>query len=115
MNIKKLRWQDIINPVKWWIFIKGTYLAWKHGVRNMSELEKFKNEVLTWDEPQEYKEQVIYRAMECEGCLTAGHCTHCGCTSPDNFLVRENWCSAGNWDQMLEKKYWEKFKEDYQI
>lgn len=83
-------WWYWIYPMKWGIFLKGTYTA--------SQV------------PFEFCEIVVYRSIMCRECLEKGSCVNCGCKSPDNFMVLENWCSAGNWNQTTIDQ-WNEYKE----
>lgn len=74
-----ITWWYFFYPLKWGIFLRGTFNA--KAV------------------PFEFCEIVIYRAIQCEECLTAGRCINCGCKTPDTFMDLKNWCSGDKWDQ----------------
>lgn len=67
---------------------------------------------LRWNVLPDYiKEQADARAKECSDCFEAGKCSHCGCLSPQLFLVPSKQCKLGKWDRMKDEKAWNKIKE----
>jgi hypothetical protein len=122
-NISKRGLKDILNPVKWMIFIryirktvKGIGDYWSAGVwENGFEEEDLISEA-TLAEYSELStphqlEQIVYRMSQpgCRECLIDGECHHCGCKSPDLFYDRTNWCSGNHWSAMLSKEDWDDF------
>lgn len=85
-----ITWWYFFYPLKWKIFVKGTIKAQQV--------------------PFEFCEIVVYRAAMCRECLDAGKCLHCGCKTPDSFMVLENWCSGDNWNATTIEQ-WKDYKE----
>lgn len=107
MNIRKIRFKDVINPKKWGAvleayekkFVGGITLEFCEEVDLLSytDIELAHNLALTKDTTVEYCQMVVYRANKCRDCVDAGSCVHCGCSTPENMYARSNWCSAGKW------------------
>ena len=129
-NIRKRGLRDVLNPRKWIIFIR--YLrklrngaSKPDGKKDLSEIYNGGNTEITSATLEEYTElwnpheleQISVRMsnLECRTCLKAGTCHHCGCTSPDLFYDRTNWCSGQHWGAMVGERLWERHKETYQI
>ena len=92
-NIRKRGLKDILNPKKW--------VAYLSEPPNISEDSKA---------GLGYCEQVVYRSVMCSDCVSAGSCHHCGCAMPKSILVKENWCSAGKWSNMMSDDEWNDYK-----
>lgn len=107
MNIRKIKFLDIINPRKWKAileayekkFIGGISLEFCEEVDMLyhTEPELAHNLAATKKVSVDYCQMVVYRANKCRDCVEAGSCHHCGCTTPENMFSISNWCSAGKW------------------
>jgi hypothetical protein len=125
MNIRKIRFIDLINPLKWRAVLvsllkrgKGVNLDFCLDVVRLSN--KFGNGFAnrfarTKGEELWYCELVVYRSMICSSCVKAGNCYHCGCSVPDNMLDKGNFCSAGLWGPTPTRENWENYKKIYKI
>lgn len=88
--------KDIVNPVKWWSYIKGTV----YGIF-------LKPHIL---------EQVLIRQLNCEECVLAGKCVDCGCSMPAKTYDMDARCSLDKWGPVDKKaKEWNQRKKDYKI
>lgn len=85
-----LRIIDIVNPVKWWSFVRGYYKS----------LFFLKHEI----------EQLMLRLFLCPECEKK--CVHCGCYGWGKMLNRDESCSAGKWGPMMKRKEWEQNKKE---
>ena len=83
-------WWYFLWPLKWGVFLKGTYNA--------------------KTVPYEFCEIIVYRATMCRECMDAGKCINCGCKTPDNFMALANFCAGGNWDQTTIEQ-WKEYKQ----
>lgn len=98
-NIRLRGLKDILNPKKWKIFAR--YLKMKALKEEYQELNI-----------RAYQEQIVLRMKhpECQRCIKEGECFHCGCKSPELFFDKDNYCSGGAWDAMMNPDQWEEFK-----
>lgn len=88
--------KDIVNPVKWGSYVKGTVYSWF-----------LKPHIL---------EQVLIRQIECEDCVLAGKCLDCGCGMPAKTYDFNARCSKDKWGPVEKnKELWEQRKKDYKI
>jgi hypothetical protein len=103
-NIKKRGLKDLLNPLKWKVFVRSQVLR------------ALKKEYPEMQVP-EYQEQIAYRMSrpDCRKCVTSGECHHCGCVSPDLFYEADNWCSGNEWEGMIPAVDWNQYKEDMNI
>ncbi len=111
MNISKVKLVDLITLRKWQYAVVGIYRALKFGVMKINKLSDLRKKINETDMPDHYKEQVLWRAKQCEECLIAGHCEYCGCDMPGKFLNDTDECDQGKWGPMKAKPVWEYFKE----
>lgn len=65
--------------------------------------------------PKHVREQALYRAMLCVGCLNNGKCTECKCATPAMFFSPGKEDSLGRWGKMIDVEEWEKFKSENNI
>jgi len=65
--------------------------------------------------PKHVREQALYRAMQCVGCLNNGKCTECGCATPAMFFSPGKEDSLGRWGKMIDSAEWEIFKSENNI
>jgi len=107
-NLKNRGLRDILNPKKWLIYLK--HLAYKWGEPIDADKEDA-NDVLS------YSEQVVMRSILCPQCVKAGKCvgdgtegSGCGCLMPDAIIDRINFCSEGQWGEMLPTDQWNEYK-----
>lgn len=101
-NLRNRGFKDILNPTKWLAFSQG-------------EVIKSAGVVLKADEVQSYCEQVVFRSYLCRDCKEAGKCHDCGCEMPLGMHTKDNFCSMGNWFEMLSPEDWEQYKLDNNI
>lgn len=102
-SIKNKHWMvfgiraiDVVNPVKWLSFIKGTV----YGMF-------LKPHIL---------EQVLIRQLECPECISEGKCVDCGCKMPEKTYDFDAHCSLGKWSEIeRDRVKWEERKEKYKI
>lgn len=92
-KLRRIRFKDVINPLKWWSFVVG----WLFSLF-------LKRHII---------EQYAIRLFECNDCVDAGSCHHCGCSMPQKAWVKNETCSAGNWGPMKSAKEWAEYKETY--
>jgi hypothetical protein len=107
VNIRKIRYKDIINPKKWKAVLEAYDKKYLGGITlefcqevdllSYTEPEFAYNLALSKNTTIEYCQMVAYRAEKCSDCVEAGSCLHCGCSTPENMYARSNWCSAGKW------------------
>lgn len=57
-----------------------------------------------------YKEQIAYRMLKCEDCLSNGKCKYCGCDTPGKFYVKESCNNGIRFPDLMDKEHWENFK-----
>lgn len=98
MKIGKYKLEHILDPRRWWMFIKHIL----EGKR--SELDQLA-----------YAEQVVFRASSCRSCLENGECHVCGCKTPALFLERSASCSDFRWGPVMGYEEWEEYKKMYKI
>lgn len=58
-----------------------------------------------------YKEQIAYRMLKCEDCLTVGKCSNCGCSLPGRFYTSES-CNKDRFPDIMSEEKWIKYKTD---
>jgi hypothetical protein len=78
---------------------------------------KFKEDVLTIENPKHIKEQVLYRMSSAKPCLENGSCLYCGCDTPELFY-EDRGCKDPNkkcYPEMMDEENWEKFKNENNI
>lgn len=97
MSTGKLRWRDMVNPLKWRSFVYGYFLKWVY--------------------PEHRMEQYFLRKSteECQPCIKAGHCLKCGCDIQAKMRVPSETCTDGFWGPYLSKAEYEKEKEKWGI
>ena len=118
MNWRKLRIKDVLSLTKWKVFIVGTYLMrirpflkrldlkliqW--GGNTTVDNKDIQKELTGEENPNKVDEvnkafNIVYRYLRCKDCMKAGHCKHCGCTTPDNIIPEKNFCSKFMWGTM---------------
>lgn len=99
-KIGKYKLVDIINPVKWWAYVKFLF--------NSSVGERITPEDLQWK-----SEVVVFRAIMCPECKAAGACVDCGCNWAGKSGDMSMSCSKGNWLSVKDESDWETQKEKY--
>ncbi len=99
-KIGKYKLVDIINPVKWWAYVKFLF--------NSSVGERITPEDLQWK-----SEVVVFRAIMCPECKAAGACVDCGCNWAGKSGDMSMSCSKGNWLSVKDESDWEAQKEKY--
>jgi hypothetical protein len=97
-NVRARGLRDVFNPKKWLVAYQD--LVIKGG-----------GKLLHKDEIQSYCEQVVFRAYLCAPCMEAGACVDCKCPMPDAIHTPDNFCSQGNWNEMLAPEQWEAYKK----
>lgn len=102
-NIKARGLKDILNPKKWFVYLKSKYWKTKKYVK-LEESEIFS-----------YCEQVVYRSILCKPCVKDGKCKDCKCPVPENMIIPENTCSEKNWVEMKNSDEWNKYKKSLGI
>lgn len=97
LKIFGVRAVDVINPVRWYSYVKGTVYGW-------------------FLEPH-ILEQVLIRQIECaDPCMKDGKCFDCGCAMPQKTYDFNARCSQDKWGPVeRDKKKWEERKENYKI
>jgi len=98
-NIKKKGLRDILNPVKWLIYIQHLREKYITGVRIKKE------------DAFSYAEQLLFRQNLCKDCYKAGSCIACGCEINGLMTTSSASCSEGRWKKMLNRKEWEQLKK----
>jgi hypothetical protein len=96
----KYKISDILNPVKWWAFLKFKY-------------NSIMGERLTPEEKQWQSEVVVFRGIMCPKCKEAGSCIDCGCNWAGKSGDMSMSCSLGNWHSVKDEKDWEDQKSKY--
>lgn len=97
-NIQKRGVKDITNPKRISAFMKAEYIK-KNGIH------------LKYEEIVPYAEQLVYRTVSCQTCVSKGKCEHCTCEIPSALMVKEYTCSGDNFYEMKSPEEWNKFKE----
>lgn len=97
MDIKKTRLRDWINPKKWWSFVKSQFI--------------------NWFVTENYFKQLMFRYTmpECQPCIKAGNCVHCGCNTFQKMLNPNETCSGGYWGEMQEENDYNTFEAKHNI
>lgn len=96
MKVFGVRAVDVVNPVKWVSFIKGTV----YGIF-------LKPHIL---------EQVLIRQISCPECMEAGKCIGCGCKMPAKTYDLDASCSEGRWSEVeRDSAKWDDRKNRYKI
>ena len=96
----KYKFNDIINPVKWWAFCKFLF--------NSVFGERVKPEDKQWQ-----SEVIVFRGIMCSDCKAAGSCVDCGCNWAGKSGDMSMECSLGNWKSVKDKDDWESQKSKY--
>lgn len=86
---------DIINPLKWISYIKGSFISLFVS--------------------RAYMEQLMYRAYVCKPCVDRGHCINCNCNTWGKMLDPKARCSAGKFGEMQTSKKWYQTVTEYNI
>lgn len=96
MKLSKIRFTDVINPLKWISFVRGYF-----------------NSLFLKDH---LIEQYCIRLIECSDCVLAGQCGHCGCAMPEKAFDPSARCSNNNWGPIImDRDLWIAHKEKYGI
>jgi len=62
------------------------------------------------------KEQVLYRMEKCkDDCMKFQYCVYCGCDVPGKLYVKRSCNEGARFPDVMNKRDWEKFKEDNNI
>lgn len=95
MRLFGLRVIDLINPYRWYLFVKGMIIG---RFLQMHIIE-----------------QLLIRLYddECRTCVSNGKCHHCGCHMPEKAWNLEDECTNGNWGPVMNKEDWQEYKSQY--
>jgi hypothetical protein len=96
----KYKFKDIINPIKWWAYIK--YLT-----------NSIIGERITPEDKQWQSEVIVFRGIMCPACKQAGACVDCGCNWAGKSGDMSMECSLKNWTPVKDKNDWENQKSKY--
>lgn len=131
-NIRNRGFKDILNPERWWMFLRSLRLNRRANLRtemyvdapaytSPEEESRIREKFLVDSLKEEYShifdkefalEQVAYRMSQegCKTCLSDGQCAHCGCKTPDLFFEVSMSCSGGHWAGMMTEDIWSDYK-----
>ena len=98
-KIGKYRLIDLINPVRWYAFIKF-------------KAQEFFGYV-TPEDKQWQSEVIVFRGLMCPECKVAGACINCGCNWAGKTGDMSMECSERKWFSVKDKKDWEDQKDKY--
>lgn len=86
---------------------------WKRGLKDVSDPERIKmylegNDIkkngihLDYEEIIPFCENVVMRLHQegCKECVVLGECTHCSCSLPNAFFVKDFYDSGGHFEAM---------------
>lgn len=90
-----VRLSDLINPVKWFSFLRGKFISIFVSV--------------------EYMQQLMLRAYLCSICVEKGKCVDCNCDTWAKMLDPYATCSAGKWGAMYKHKRWHEVVKEFGI
>jgi hypothetical protein len=98
-KIGKYRVIDLINPVRWYAFVKF-------------KVQEFFGYV-TPEDKQWQSEVIVFRGIMCSDCKEAGHCLNCGCNWAGKSGDMSMECSKGNWKSVKNKEDWDDQKSKF--
>lgn len=100
-----VRFLDIINPYRWYIYAKG--MITKRLLKDM--LEPY------------IIEQYMFRLLQCPQCVLngkcigSGDCEGCGCDTWGKMIIPSEKCYCGKWGPMRTKEGWEEIKNNINL
>ena len=108
------RWQDVINPIKWFAYLNGMALKEREAELALPHIV----------------EQNMYRRLRCPQCLVVDNhpnypgkavcignpnCEGCTCDTWGKMLLAEEACHCGKWGPYRTVDEWEEYKKKFDI